>query len=320
MIKLIDRTLSCLDEWDPAPEDLQALLEHLLELHVDQIELSAQVCRKLKHLDPRGRYLLRLETMEEAAAFPSISRFVTRTPDLEGLPGCTLEIQMNDVGELGRLERYRNRPTLRVVGLDDLFLHNSDTAFRQLSAFGGRLELCPEDTCHCATAIAVEWLLHGGTYAVTAFGGIGGCPALEEVMLALRLEVRRRPNDAYPAFAQMRALLERMTGEQFGDKKAVIGRSIFRVESGIHVDGIQKDPRSYEAYPPELVGAKREVVLGAQSGRGAVAQKLQELGVPPETVDLPGLLAAIRRAPVVSSDMLVQLAAQFPAGTKGGIA
>lgn len=50
----------------------------------------------------------------------------------------------------------------------------------------------------------------------------------------------------------------------------VVGEGIFECESGIHLDGLLKDPALYEPFPPELVGARRVLRLGRTAGRGAV--------------------------------------------------
>ncbi len=74
----------------------------------------------------------------------------------------------------------------------------------------------------------------------------------------------------------------------------VVGAAIWRVASGLHVDGLGKDPRTYEPFDPGLVGAARELLLGEQSGRGAVRQFLRARGseAGPEAVER--VLAALR--------------------------
>jgi homocitrate synthase NifV len=54
------------------------------------------------------------------------------------------------------------------------------------------------------------------------------------------------------------------------DDAPVIGDAIFACESGIHLDGLLKDPALYEPFPPEIVGARRSWRLGRTAGRGAV--------------------------------------------------
>lgn len=54
------------------------------------------------------------------------------------------------------------------------------------------------------------------------------------------------------------------------DRKPVVGKKIFTHESGIHVDGILKEPTTYELLPPESLGGNREFVLGKHSGLKAI--------------------------------------------------
>lgn len=50
----------------------------------------------------------------------------------------------------------------------------------------------------------------------------------------------------------------------------VIGDEVFACETGIHLDGLLKDPALYEPFPPDLVGAARRWRIGRTTGRGAV--------------------------------------------------
>ncbi len=59
--------------------------------------------------------------------------------------------------------------------------------------------------------------------------------------------------------------------------KAIVGDSAFAHESGIHVHGISALPLTYEAFPPELVGHERTIVVGMRSGKHGVKLKLEEL-------------------------------------------
>lgn len=79
-------------------------------------------------------------------------------------------------------------------------------------------------------------------------------------------------------------------GRRIGRHTPVVGGAIWRAASGLHVDGLAKDPRSYEPFDPGLVGAARELLLGPQSGRGAIRHLL---GLEGSAVD--AALAVLRR-------------------------
>lgn len=62
--------------------------------------------------------------------------------------------------------------------------------------------------------------------------------------------------------------------------KAIIGENIFAHESGIHADGVLKNPKSYEAFSPEEVGLERQIVIGKHSGSKALIHKFRtEFGI-----------------------------------------
>jgi isopropylmalate/homocitrate/citramalate synthase len=54
---------------------------------------------------------------------------------------------------------------------------------------------------------------------------------------------------------------------------------MFTHESGIHVDGVLKYPYTYESFLPDEIGASRKIIIGKHSGKHAVWDKLQDLGV-----------------------------------------
>jgi homocitrate synthase NifV len=113
-------------------------------------------------------------------------------------------------------------------------------------------------------------------------------------MLSLRVIRRHRPNASYDILPRIALLIEEITGVRYPDRKAVIGRTIFNVESGIHVDGILKKPQMYEPYLPELVGRHRRLIVGKHSGRKSIAAKLRELGYASADFDVAHLLSAVR--------------------------
>ena len=82
-------------------------------------------------------------------------------------------------------------------------------------------------------------------------------------------------------------LLTSLTGEAVQANKAIVGRNAFAHEAGIHQDGMLKDRRTYEIMSPEDVGVpKATLVLGKHSGRHAVQQRCEELGVKLERHEL----------------------------------
>jgi homocitrate synthase NifV len=76
--------------------------------------------------------------------------------------------------------------------------------------------------------------------------------------------------------------------------KSIVGDAVFSHESGIHVDGLLKDRRNYEVFPPEELGREHRLVLGKHSGAHGLRHACARLGLPLHADDVPALLARIR--------------------------
>jgi homocitrate synthase NifV len=62
--------------------------------------------------------------------------------------------------------------------------------------------------------------------------------------------------------------------------KSIVGEAVFTHESGIHVDGLSKNPLNYQGFDPVEVGREHRVVLGKHSGSRAVCNAYARLGIP----------------------------------------
>ena len=70
--------------------------------------------------------------------------------------------------------------------------------------------------------------------------------------------------------------------------KAIVGRNAFAHSSGIHQDGVLKNVQTYEIINPREVGVDdNSIVLTARSGRAALKNRLEILGIKmdPEKMD-----------------------------------
>jgi homocitrate synthase NifV len=211
---------------------------------------------------------------------PLVGSFVAKNAEEHTGIGLYPEIVLNDLQETKTIARFANCAKVRIRGMEDIMLGNYSVGFAWLrKTFSGQIEWSPTDGLGLAAATAVEWLMSGcGTEVVTSFEGIGGFAPFEEVVLALRSLRKRNIGKQFTMFPRMRELMEMITGRHCPPNKPVLGRSIFSVESGIHVDGIMKQPKCYEPFPPELVGQSRSFLLGKLSGKASVLVKMGQLG------------------------------------------
>lgn len=61
------------------------------------------------------------------------------------------------------------------------------------------------------------------------------------------------------------------------EKEPYIGRSSFSHKGGMHIDGVNKNPKSFEHVPPETVGNSRRFLMSEVAGRSYLLNKLQKL-------------------------------------------
>ena len=168
------------------------------------------------------------------------------------------------------------------------------------------------------TLAAVEAGAQQVEVCVNGMGERGGNASLEEVAMSLR--VRR---DHYDADTRLRAdlivptsrLFSELSGIPVQPNKAIVGANAFAHASGIHQDGVLKDPLNYEIMTPDSVGwKKRRIVVTRLSGRHGLAARFQELGIAMdrETLDRAYGLAMDHSAvaPELDDRMLIAIAAQ----------
>ncbi|MBU1687683.1 MAG: pyruvate carboxyltransferase [Proteobacteria bacterium] len=126
--------------------------------------------------------------------------------------------------------------------------------------------------CHndfgMATANSLVALNEGADWADVTVYGIGeraGNARLEE--LAGFLAIRGGHRYDLSPLAELVRTIAQICGRPLDDHHPVVGHRIFTCETGLHLQGLKKEPSTYEPYPPELVGLQREFLYGNKIGR-----------------------------------------------------
>jgi len=74
-----------------------------------------------------------------------------------------------------------------------------------------------------------------------------------------------------------------------------VGKSSFAHKGGLHVSGINKDPKTYEHMDPDAVGNTRRVLVSDLSGKSNLLYKVREFGdLDEKDIDLKALLEHIK--------------------------
>lgn len=143
--------------------------------------------------------------------------------------------------------------------------------------------------CHddlgMAVANALSAIEHGALRVEGTVNGIGeraGNTALEEVAVALHIRKPYYQADSNIVLNETKNtsdLISRLTGMPIPRNKAIIGANAYAHESGIHQDGVLKNPETYEIITPQLVGVPtNRLPLGKLSGRHAFVNRLESMG------------------------------------------
>ena len=140
--------------------------------------------------------------------------------------------------------------------------------------------------CHndfgMALSNSISGLLAGANAVSTTVNGIGeraGNTSLEELVMALKIIYDVDLGFNIKIFYELSKLVEELTSLRIPETKPIVGKNVFRHESGIHVDAVLEEPLTYEPFLPELIGHQRRIVLGKHSGCRAVKAKLDACGI-----------------------------------------
>ena len=143
--------------------------------------------------------------------------------------------------------------------------------------------------CHndlgMATANSLAAVEAGARQIECTINGLGeraGNTALEEVVMALKVRHDILPWSTKVDTTRIIGLSRRVaqvSGFPVQFNKAIVGKNAFAHESGIHQDGMLKNPENFEIMRPEDIGlTETNLVMGKHSGRAALKSKLNDLG------------------------------------------
>jgi homocitrate synthase NifV len=205
----------------------------------------------------------------------------------------------------------------RVRYADTLGLLDPFGTFERVAALRREVDLDIEMHAHddlgLATANTLAALRAGATHASTTVNGLGeraGNAALEEVVMAARHVLGIDCGIDTTALPAISRTVAQASGRPVAAGKSIVGTAVFTHESGIHVDGLLKDRRNYEAFQPEELGLQHRLVLGKHSGSHGVRSAYARLGVVLTEPQAQALLDCIRqhvattKQPPVDADLL----------------
>jgi len=147
---------------------------------------------------------------------------------------------------------------------------------------GLEIEMHTHNDFGMAVANAMAGIRAGANWVNVTVAGLGeraGNAALEEVVMALKYIEGVEIDVDTTRFREIGEYVMAAAGRRIPAWKSVIGTNMFAHESGIHADGVIKNPKTYEVFAPGEVGLERQIVIGKHSGSKALEMKFGEYGI-----------------------------------------
>ena len=154
-----------------------------------------------------------------------------------------------------------------------------------IKQFGGNIGIHTHNDSELGVANSLEAIRVGAMHVQGTINGFGErcgnanlCSIIPNLALKMGYQVLSSPDK----LAQLKSVADfvyEMANVRPNDKAAFVGHSAFAHKAGMHVDGVNKNPHSFEHIPPEQVGNQRRVLISELSGTSNVFLKAVEMGL-----------------------------------------
>ncbi len=203
-------------------------------------------------------------------------------------------LQVMEVAQQAGADRFRFADTVGIMEPFGVF----ERIRRLCLASDLAIEMHAHDDLGLATANTLAAIRAGASHVNTTVNGLGeraGNAALEEVVMGLQVLYGANCGVDLHNYPEVSQLVAAASGRPLPWHKSIVGEGVFTHESGIHVDGLLKDPLNYQGVDPASVGRKHSLVLGKHSGASAVLRFFADMGITLSREQANLLLPGIRR-------------------------
>lgn len=202
-------------------------------------------------------------------------------------------LQVAEQAQQSGARRFRYADTLGLM--DPFSIYTVMSTLR--SAVDLDIEMHAHDDLGLATANTLAAVRAGATHVNTTVNGLGeraGNAPLEEVALGLKKLYGFDSGINLTHFPELSRRVAMASGRPVAWQKSVVGEGVFTHEAGIHVDGLLKDPETYQGLDPREVGRQHQWVLGKHSGSRSVMAAYAYLGLQLDRTQATALLPSLR--------------------------
>lgn len=140
---------------------------------------------------------------------------------------------------------------------------------------------CHND-CGLAVACSIAAVEAGADMVQGTMGGIGercGNADLTTIIPILELKMGKRclPEGHLPMLTHTSRLVAEIMNLSPNERAPFVGRDAFSHKAGMHIDGVIKNPTTFEQVAPESVGNQRRFLMSDQVGRAGVYVRLSRI-------------------------------------------
>jgi homocitrate synthase NifV len=192
-------------------------------------------------------------------------------------------------------DRFRFCDTLGIM--DPFSMYEKVAALRE-AVPGLPIEVHTHNDFGMATANTIAGIQAGAISANTTVNGLGeraGNAALEEVVMGLKHASGIETGIDTHRFRELSMFVSKASHRTLPAWKAVVGENVFAHESGLHTDGVIKDPKNYEGFDPAEVGLSRKIIVGKHSGSSGLIARYNDMGIAITRAEAMGLMDKVRK-------------------------
>ncbi|HMP73612.1 MAG TPA: citramalate synthase [Kiritimatiellia bacterium] len=165
-----------------------------------------------------------------------------------------------------------------------LFYEVEAITAEMIKRFGDKVGIHPHNDSELGVANALSAIRAGAVHVQGTMNGFGErcgnanlCSIIPNLGLKMGYEVL-----VPGAMGKLKNVAEfvcEMTNVRPNTRAAFVGQSAFAHKAGMHVDGVNKNPQSFEHINPETVGNERRILISELSGTSNVFLKAVEMGL-----------------------------------------
>lgn len=165
--------------------------------------------------------------------------------------------------------------------------------------FGNIIGIHAHNDTGMAEANTIQAVQNGAKMVQVTSNGLGERCGNADLFVAvpnlqLKLGMECLPQESLPRLRKASMTVSDLCNTKPDTRKPYVGAQAFTHKAGMHIDGVNKHPTTFEHIPPESIGNERTFVLSEIAGRAAVLSKIQRV-LPDLNKDDPKVAMIVER-------------------------